>query len=139
MATAMPEPISPLWTGAKLCAFADRWRISFDLASRLVVLSGRLPWRLGILSGYRTDEEQRRELERKQGRNVAPVNRSTHTTCPATGADLFFVDMSPVDMTRARFGRAVIESGLRWGGGSRIDPATGIPSDWNHVDLGPRQ
>lgn len=35
------------------------------------------------------------------------------------------------------WGQWVMKSGLRWGGGSKL-LETGLPSDWQHVDLGPR-
>jgi len=34
------------------------------------------------------------------------------------------------------WGQMVEANGLRWGGGSPVD--NGIPSDWQHVDGGPR-
>lgn len=39
--------------------------------------------------------------------------------------------------SRVQFGLAANLAGLRWGGGSTVDD-TGVPSDWNHLDLGPR-
>lgn len=40
--------------------------------------------------------------------------------------------------TRAQFIERATLTGLRVGGGSAVDPGTGIPSDWNHVDTGAR-
>lgn len=91
---------------------------------------------LQIISGYRTAAEQR-ELE-AEGRPTAPVELSTHTVCPAQGADLRIVGSPPTTALRMAFGDAAVRAGLRWGGGSLRGP-DGIPSDWNHVDLGPRQ
>jgi len=40
---------------------------------------------------------------------------------------------------KAIWGRIAVMNGLRWGGGSRTSvEQAGIPSDWPHVDLGPR-
>lgn len=88
-----------------------------------------------IISGFRTVAEQI-ELGR-QGRPAADPSRSTHTTCPATGID-FRINGFVTTLMKARFGTIAVMNGLRWGGGSPVDPSTGIPSDWNHVDLGPR-
>ncbi len=87
------------------------------------------------ISGFRTKAEQ--EALRARGRPAAPDELSTHRTCPATGADLRMNGLPTTPLKKA-FGEAAILSGLRWGGGSSRDPDTGIPSDWNHVDLGPR-
>lgn len=38
---------------------------------------------------------------------------------------------------KARLGAEATHVGFRWGGGSPVDPETGIPSDWNHLDGGP--
>lgn len=88
-----------------------------------------------VISGHRTPLEQDRL--RAQGRPTASNLTSTHLTCPATGADVTILSFV-TSLMKARFGRIVIENGLRWGGGSKVDPTTGIPSDWNHVDTGPR-
>lgn len=88
-----------------------------------------------MISGYRTPEQQEELI--REGRPAAPVELSTHTTCPATGADVR-VATFPTDAIKATWGRIATEHGLRWGGGSPRDDR-GIPSDWNHVDLGPRQ
>lgn len=112
-----------------------RWRISCELARRLLVMSARVPFGLYIISGWRSIEDQLRLA--RAGRPAADPDISTHTSCPATGADLE-TDIAVVPSVKAAFGRAAVEAGLRWGGGSPVDPETGIPSDWNHVDLGPR-
>lgn len=116
------------------CRLARKWKLDQRLARALVVMSGRLEFGIEIISGYRSPEKQR-ALE-AQGRPAAPVDVSTHTWCPATGADLT-VSIAPVRSVKARLGAEAVRAGLRWGGGSPVDRA-GIPSDWNHVDLGPR-
>jgi len=121
----------------KFCTFRDRWLISSDLAVRLTILQERFPLPLWIISGYRTRAEQE-QLER-EGRPAAPFDQSTHTSCPATGADLSIGLTPQTDLVKAQFGVEVRLSGLRWGGGGPVDRETGIPEDWNHVDLGPRQ
>jgi hypothetical protein len=115
------------------------WGISCDLAWKLGILreqyeleSGR---RLEIISGYRTCGDQER-LE-AAGRPAAPCHLSTHTTSPATGADVS-IGFGPTTAMKARLGALAVWNELRWGGGSPVDPQTGIPSDWNHFDLGPR-
>lgn len=91
---------------------------------------------LEVISGYRTPEAQKALA--KRGRPAAPVPLSNHTICPARGADLRIVGAIPSQEMKKEFGRAAEDAGLRWGGGSARD-ADGIPSDWNHVDLGPRR
>ena len=118
-----------------MCQLAQRWRIAQELAFKLQDMAHRLPYQVSIISGYRSVEEQNVLIEEGKG---APLNRSTHVTCPATGADLW-VAVAVTDVVKAVFGEAAVSSGLRWGGGSSVDPQTGIPSDWNHVDLGPRR
>jgi len=87
-----------------------------------------------VLSGFRTVKEQNELIRR--GRPAANPLVSTHTTCPATGVD-FRINGFVTRLMKARFGRIVVLNGLRWGGGSPNDDV-GIPSDWNHADLGPR-
>jgi len=70
------------------------------------------------------------------GRPTAPVALSTHTTCPATGADIR-LGFAPTRVQQAIWGRIATMNGLRWGGGGEVDDG-GIPLDWQHVDLGPR-
>jgi len=113
---------------------ASRWGISCELSTRLIRMSGRVPFGISVLSGFRTREQQE-ELGR-EGRPTAPAGRSTHTTCPATGVDLL-PSVAVTDHVKAFLGSAAVFAGLRWGGGSPVAD-NGIPSDWNHVDLGPR-
>lgn len=91
---------------------------------------------LEVISGFRSRAKQE-ELKRR-GRPTAPFQLSTHTICPARGADLRVVGIFPSRNVKLHFGQAAFEEGLRWGGGSAVDQH-GIPSDWNHVDLGPRR
>lgn len=123
---------------------------------------GRLPARrtalgpgfqIEIISGLRSEAEQ--NALRAQGRPTAANAKSTHLACPATGADLHMVT-PPVRHRSAEwaahrftFGMNVERVGLRWGGDSKREKFPGslfgfkfgtieIPTDWNHVDLGPR-
>lgn len=121
------------------CDLEREWRIDPDLASRVAILLTRASSALGItvrvISGYRTVLHQ---LElRKQGRPAAHPDISNHTFCPARAVDLS-LGFAPTNVQKATLGRIGTEVGLRWGGGSTVDPMTGIPSDWNHFDLGPR-
>lgn len=115
------------------------WKLDGELVRRLQPALAQAEQETGlewnILSGYRTEEEQ--DQLRRQGRPTAPPGCSTHTVCPATGADVQ-VSTFPTNAIKATWGRIVVMHGMRWGGGSPVDPNTGIPSDWNHVDLGPR-
>lgn len=131
---ALRQYIHPGITGP--CQLADRWKIAVPLAARLVTLAGRIPFRISIISGFRTVERQVELAE--EGRPAADPDRSTHTSCPATGVDVW-PDVEPTDVVKARLGAEATVVGLRWGGGSPVDPETGIPSDWNHFDLGPRR
>jgi len=125
--------------GADCVSLSSRWGIDPQLALRLLELEQAFEQRfpglgsLRIISGFRTAEEQA-ELER-EGRPAAADYLSTHRTCPATGADLA-LPFEPDDYAKVELGWMVRRVGLRWGGGSALE--NGIPSDWNHVDLGPR-
>ena len=87
-----------------------------------------------IISGYRTKAEQQR-LGR-MGRPIADEEKSTHRTCPSTGMDISLGSWVPRDK-KLFWGQLVELVGLRWGGGSKVDDH-GIPSDWQHIDTGPR-
>ena len=132
----IPERIHPEWEDRELCAFAEKWRIAGVLATKLVCVAERLPFGIKIISGYRTAAKQR-ELE-NAGRPTAPDHLSTHRSCPATGVDVLPV-IAVSRVVKATLGEAAVICGLRWGGGSPVDEETGIPSDWNHLDLGPRR
>lgn len=128
-------------SGATCERLAVRFQIDPVLATRALVMEAhfreltRGAAGLRAISGYRTAERQA-ELERA-GRPTAPDDRSTHRSCPATGLDLDIVGLHPDDALKLNFGQAAQLAGLRWGGGSPLS-SKGIPSDWNHVDLGPR-
>lgn len=123
-------------TPGELCR--EPWLLDPVLAGRLARTLNQVEQETGvswrIISGYRTLEEQ--EQLRRRGRPTAPPGCSTHTVCPARGADVQ-VNGFPARQYKITFGRLATEAQLRWGGGSPVDPDTGIPSDWNHVDLGP--
>jgi len=127
--------VPQLITGRDGCAFADDWGLADDLAFRLELLATRLEFPISIISGLRTAAEQN-DL-REDGLPTAPNDLSTHLACPATGADLW-PGIAVTDVVKARLGAEATLVGLRWGGGSPVNPDTGIPSDWNHFDLGPR-
>jgi len=132
----IPDTISPEATDEQLCQLAEKWKIEGELLERIFCMAGRLPFGLQIISGYRSPEHQL-ELKRS-GRPAAHPDISTHCACPATGADLW-PTIAVSRVVKATFGEAARVCGLRWGGGSPVDPDNGIPSDWNHVDLGPRR
>jgi uncharacterized protein YcbK (DUF882 family) len=138
----LPQPI-PITTGDRAtdlgaeCTFAGKWLIDLELARRLMALQASFPVPLRIISGYRTPAQQ--EELRREGRPTADNDKSTHLSCPATGADLDFSGLEPSKSDVAQLGAAAGIVGLRWGGGSVVDPSTGIPLDWNHFDLGPRK
>lgn len=120
-----------------LCALAERWRVDFRVLAKVMVAAAQFHQRTGrqvwIISGYRMAKEQS-DLERA-GRPTAPDALSTHRSCPATGIDVS-LGAVPSRVMIAQWGELVILSGLRWGGGSEVKD--GIPSDWGHVDGGPR-
>lgn len=126
----IPETLGAHTDPAEL---ARRWTISCELASKLVLLTEHLPYQVQIISGYRTQEAQ--EALIRDGRG-APDHLSTHRACPATGADLWPLVTATTNV-KGYLGAACALVGLRWGGGSKPDEH-GMPSDWNHVDLGPR-
>jgi len=93
--------------------------------------TGRTVW---IISGWRSRQQQK-GLSR-QGRPTAADDRSTHRSCPATGVDIS-LGQRPSGFMKATWGRLTLIYGLRWGGGSPVGDG-GIPTDWQHVDTGPR-
>lgn len=131
----LPERIPPLSEGGDTCDLIARWGIHPELAQKLRLLADRIPYPLQIISGYRTAEEQQRL--REEGRPAARDDQSTHRTCLATGADIWPPDVTATDPIKAYLGFTAVQVGLRWGGGSPKSQV-GIPSDWNHFDLGPR-
>jgi len=140
----IPEMIDPSgsWEQLRVCNFAAKWKLSLPLAQKLVTMSRQFATGLTIISGHRTNDEQ--DALRAAGRPAAANDKSTHLACPSQGADLRVNGVttlrdptSSADEVKMAFGVAAVFAGLRWGGGSPIN-AFGIPSDWNHVDLGPR-
>jgi hypothetical protein len=120
---------------ARACELSSYGRIHHTLALKLIYVAARLPYILQLISGHRSMRRQvQLELE---GRPAADPGLSTHTSCPATGADVW-PSVAPTNYVKALLGEAATLEGLRWGGGSPVDPETGIPSDWNHLDLGRR-
>ena len=120
------------------CVLASTWRVDQSIMSRvfraaeLFEMTTRRP--VWIISGWRSQFEQRQLKAR--GRPTASDDTSTHRTCPATGLDVSLGSMPGRDLI-AFWGSLVQLNGLRWGGGSSVD-ADGIPSDWQHLDGGPR-
>lgn len=117
------------------CDFIARWMIHPRLGQALFIMAATLPFPISMISGHRTPERQQ-ELS-DAGRPAADPQLSTHLSCPAGGADVW-PGVAVTDAVKAELGAAGVRAGLRWGGGSPVDPRTGIPSDWNHFDLGPR-
>lgn len=117
------------------CTLVKRWKIHPTLAQRLVDMANMVPFPVSVISGFRSVQQQRNL--RRMGRPAADPARSTHTVCPALGADVW-PHTAATSEVQATLGLAAVQAGLRWGGGSPPDPRTLIPSDWNHVDLGPR-
>lgn len=119
------------------CVLAGTWAVDQDVMARvfraaeLYTNFTRSP--VWIISGSRTRWEQM-QLGRS-GRPTAPDAVSTHRSCPATGVD---ISLGPLPSSEKKrfWGQMAEASGLRWGGGSEF--RDGIPSDWQHVDRGPR-
>lgn len=133
----MPE--REVLTDGTDCELAARWGVSLDTiqraqlaASDFFTETGRQVW---IISGFRTVAEQNRL--RRQGRPTADNDRSTHLSCPATGVDVS-LGARPSNFLKATWGRLTLIHGLRWGGGGAV-AESGIPLDWQHVDIGPRR
>jgi len=120
------------------CVLAHTWGVDpgvmalvFRAAELFTNFTRRPVW---IISGHRTRAEQ--VLLRRGGRPTAADNLSTHRSCPATGVDIS-LGVYPGQELKLFWGQMVEINGLRWGGGTEKDPR-GIPSDWQHVDKGPR-
>lgn len=124
----------------RICEEAlTKWALNRVLGARLALFVYWL-WVLyrlevEIISGYRSRADQ--ERLRREGRPTAPDELSTHRTCPASGVDIRVRGVLPSPDVKMKVGVAAGLAGLRWGGGSTPD-SEGIPSDWNHLDLGPR-
>jgi len=122
------------------CDIAQRWAVSVDTIQRVQLAAadfftetGRRVW---IISGWRSRAQQ--NALSRAGRPTAADDRSTHRSCPATGVDISLGPV-PSGFLKATWGRFTLIHGLRWGGGGGVDPDSGIPLDWQHVDTGPRQ
>lgn len=115
------------------CELAPRWGIALQLATKLVAMRLRLGWAFTIISGFRTAARQAEVGDLPDcGSGRRPC--STHTTCPATGADIWPA-IAVTNAVKAQLMEAATAVGLRMGGGSPLDP-DGFPTDWNHFDLG---
>lgn len=135
----IPQPIPSRdeATLEEFCNWVARWGIDARLGRALQTMQANFPTTLSIISGARTTEQQ--DALRADGRPTAANEVSTHLDCPsATGADLS-TGTGVDNGVKIALGLAASLAGLRWGGGSHVDHDTGIPSDWNHVDLGPRR
>lgn len=134
-----PIPEREVLTLSDPCVLSGTWGVDVDIMRRVVGAAQlytnftRSP--VWIISGFRTRFEQM-HLSRS-GRPTAPDELSTHRSCPATGVDISLGSL-PSHHKKKFWGQMVEVSGLRWGGGSQVD-AEGIPSDWQHVDGGPRK
>jgi len=130
----LPEDLA----ASSACDLAIRWGVDLDVMERTQRAAIQFERETGrsvqIISGGRTPAEQ--NALRRKGRPTADNDRSTHLSCPATGIDVT-LGFAPVGAMKATWGRIVVFEGLRWGGGSSSD-SSGIPSDWPHVDRGPR-
>lgn len=127
----IPQPIGE---DTDACTLATRWGIALQLALKLVAFRLRLGFPLTIISGFRTAARQA-ELNSLPDCSSGRRPCSTHTTCPAIGADVW-PGIAVTNAVKAHMMRAAAEVGLRMGGGSPLD-ADGFPTDWNHLDLGP--
>lgn len=153
----MPLP-ETLATDKNICDFAARWTLRLDVAAaalslaRAILANSQLRALIAsaeaikIISGYRTEDEQDSIRNSGSTTTVAPRGMSTHTSCPATGFDLRIEGwmgqpgsdrIEAIGLWKA-IGEIGQRMGLRWGGGSRLTQY-GIPLDYNHFDLGPRQ
>ena len=121
-------------------ALACCWNLSGDMVGRLVQSAEEF-WEetridTYIISGYRTAQEQ--ATLGRRGRPAAPDELSTHRSSPATGADVSW-SRPLIRVEKATWLRIGRLNGLRIGGGSGPDSTGLFPSDFNHVDLGPRR
>lgn len=137
------------------CDISARWILHLRVAAyllllarilsadpRIIALQKGVKLLLVLISGYRTADEQ--EALAAAGRPAADPSRSTHLSCPATGADIRIEGhMDPFSNAESKqvwliVGQTAESIGLRWGGGSPRD-SDGFPVDFNHFDLGPRK
>lgn len=133
----LPDSIpDPLEGFEGICSAARRWFVPVELVVKLQRLQQRVPFDLSVISAYRTPEEQQALIDAGD-RPAAPIDRSTHTSCPATGVDVW-PDVEPVRAVKALLASEATLVGFRVGGGGPVDDG-GLPIDWNHLDLGPRR
>lgn len=131
-------PVREVITLSDPCVLSNTWGVDQDVMDRVFRAAElyenftRSP--VWIISGARTRFEQF-ELGRA-GRPAARDDLSTHRSCPATGVDVSLGSWPSTEKKRF-WGQMAEVSGLRWGGGSPRD-SNGIPTDWPHVDRGPR-
>jgi len=132
---SIPEPLEHQF----LCEISSRWLVTPDVMAKTIRAAQEFRFNTSrdvfIISGWRSARQQAR-LGR-QGRPTAPDELSTHRTCLATGIDIDLGFLVP-RVVIATWGTLAVLQGLRWGGGSPVDPETLLPTDWPHVDLGPR-
>ena len=125
-------------TDLDACALSVRWGLDLVFAERLLLSAQDMESETGrqvsIISGYRTRAEQR--ALRRSGRPAAADETSTHRSCPSTGADVS-MGFGVVVTEKHIWGRILLMNGLRWGGGSLLDDDL-TPTDWQHLDAGPR-
>jgi len=134
---------------ADFCEFVAEWQVTETLAAKAMALGCRFTegggFALRIISGGRTCEQQNRL--RAAGRPAASCARSTHVLEGgrlATGFDIATpTGVGPpgspsADLVWRTIGALAQLEGLRWGGGSDI-LVSGVPTDPNHFDLGPRE
>jgi len=120
------------------CVLSQTWGVDQNVMDRLFkaaeLFTNFTRHPVQIISGYRTYIEQSRLG--LSGRPAARDDLSTHRTCPSTGVDISLGPAPPREL-KLFWGQMVEVNGLRWGGGTQKD-SLGIPSDWQHVDVGPR-
>jgi len=116
---------------------AMEWRLDLEFANRVAEAINRTEQDtsrpIRIISGWRSHREQQALIDQGVG---APLDVSNHTSCPSTAVDVTLGPFPTLDQKRL-LGINAAMFGLRWGGGSPID-GNGIPTDWNHLDRGPR-
>jgi len=125
--------------GRDPCELAAMWQVDERTMKRVVIaadlflMQTRSP--VWIISGYRTRQEQ--AFLQRGGRPAAPDGVSTHRSCPASGVDISLGTLPSLGH-KLLWGTLIRIQGMRWGGGSKVDDE-GVPLDWQHADLGPRQ
>lgn len=125
------------------CELESKYKLdrafAYKVALTLMQLKRETGVRWDILSGYRDAEHQQELIDAGRG---AAISLSNHTLCPAHAVDVWPRTL-PVRVHKLALLRVATFNGLRVGGchpsqHGCIDPDTGIPQDWNHLDDGPR-